>query len=115
MALSRLFCQSDDVPTPCESHQRSIFQRQKPLSPRKIIFTSGHSARSRFPSSARMAHACLAPSILKATAMRTAVANRKKYTTEENSSDRSIHKKTETDLRIWTTGTVWFWRIVPEL
>jgi hypothetical protein len=47
------------------SHQRNIFQRQKPLSARKIIFfTSGQRLRSALTNNARIAQACLAESIL---------------------------------------------------
>ena len=46
------------------SHQRSSFQRQKPLSPRKTIFTLGQAWRNRLTKSLRIARLCLEASIL---------------------------------------------------
>ena len=46
------------------THHRINRQRQKPLSPRMVIFTSGHRARIASTSSFVMARECLAPSIL---------------------------------------------------
>lgn len=45
------------------SNQASILSLQKPLSPRKIIFTSGHFLCNDFTSKAAIAQACFAPSM----------------------------------------------------
>jgi len=78
---------------PWLSHQRSIFQRQKPASPRKMIFTPGHVWRRRVTRSFNIAQACRATSMLLGRRSLTRAARRKKRRAAGSTNRRSIRGK----------------------
>src|SRR6202171_5068544 len=64
-ALSRSFLAMPTIAsTEGDSHQRNIFHRQNPLSARRIILTSGQRSLSAPTNLAKIAHACLAGSMV---------------------------------------------------